>query len=134
MALNGCSVTARAYTSGTTTSDSTKGRCTMTSELRTRTRPLPSQRLTDLTTTSSKWAQRRDIPIAILAWIALAAVALWAAAHIVVSLLLPAIAGLLAFALVPAVKLLQRVMPRFLAILIVYLIVFIALSLLVYFI
>lgn len=106
----------------------------MASEIRTRTRPLHSQRLNDLTTTGSKWAQRRDIPIAILAWIALVAVALWAAAHVVISLLLLAVAGLLAFALAPAVKLLQRVMPRFLAILIVYLIVFTALSMLIYFI
>jgi predicted PurR-regulated permease PerM len=107
----------------------------MASEIRSRTRTLTTQRLADgSSSSSSKWAQRRDIPIALLAWIALLAVALWAAAHIVVSLLLLAIAGLLAFALVPAVKLLQRVMPRFLAIVIVYLVVFVALSLLVYFI
>jgi len=47
-------------------------------------------------------------------------------------LLLLAIAALLAYALVPAVKLLERVMPRFLAMLIVYLIVLSALSLLLY--
>jgi len=47
-------------------------------------------------------------------------------------LLILAIAALLAYALVPAVKLLERVVPRFLAMLIVYLIVLSALSLLLY--
>jgi predicted PurR-regulated permease PerM len=82
--------------------------------------------------TSEKWKLRRDIPLAILAWIAVIAVILWAAGHVVSSLLLLAVAALLAYALAPAVKLLQRVMPRFLAILIVYLLVLSALSLLVY--
>src|SRR5258708_355254 len=80
----------------------------------------------------SKWRRRRDIPVSILAWIGVAAVVLWAASHIVRSLLLLAIAALLAYALVPVVKLLERVMPRFLAMLIVYLIVLSALSLLLY--
>src|SRR5438105_4984257 len=79
-----------------------------------------------------KWARRRDIPIAILAWIAVTGVFFWAAGHIARSLLLLFIAALLAYALAPAVKLLQRVMPRLLAILIVYLIVLSGLSLLIY--
>jgi predicted PurR-regulated permease PerM len=82
--------------------------------------------------TREKWKLRRDIPLAILAWIAVIAVILWAAGHVVISLLLLAIGSLLAYALAPAVKLLQRVMPRFLAILIVYLLVLSALSLLIY--
>ena len=81
---------------------------------------------------NSKWKRRRDIPIAILAWIAVVAIIFWAAGHVIRSLLLLAIASLLAFALAPAVKLLQRVMPRFLAILIVYLVVFIAFGFLIY--
>src|SRR6266699_2057794 len=72
---------------------------------------------------ASRWTRRLDIPLAILAWIGVIAVVLWAASHIIRSLLLLAIAALLAYALVPAVKLLERVMPRFLAMLIVYLIV-----------
>src|SRR5215469_17988185 len=80
----------------------------------------------------SKWTRRRDIPLAILAWIGVIAVVLWAASHIIRSLLILAIAALLAYALVPAVKLLERVVPRFLAMLIVYLIVLSALSLLLY--
>ncbi|MFL5627267.1 MAG: AI-2E family transporter [Ktedonobacteraceae bacterium] len=79
-----------------------------------------------------KWKLRRDIPLAILAWIAVIAVILWAMGHIVRSLLLLAIGSLLAYALAPAVKLLQRVMPRFLAILIVYLLVLSCFSLLIY--
>lgn len=67
-----------------------------------------------------KWKRRRDIPIAILAWIALIAVILWAAAHIIRAILILVIAALLAYALSPLVKLLQRIMPRPLAILIVY--------------
>lgn len=82
----------------------------------------------------SKWTQRRDIPLTILAWIALVAVVVWAAAHIARSLLLVAIAALLAYALAPAVKLLERVMPRFLAMIIVYLLVLSGLSVLGYFI
>ncbi len=81
---------------------------------------------------NAKWKRRRDIPLAILAWIAVAAVILWAAGHVVRSLLLLAIAALLAFALAPAVKLLQRAIPRFLAILIVYLVVLAAFGFFVY--
>lgn len=81
---------------------------------------------------SRKWAIRRDIPVAILAWTALAAVIIWAAGHIGRSLLVLAIASLLAFAFAPAVKLLQRFMPRFLAILVVYLVVLSAVSVFCY--
>jgi predicted PurR-regulated permease PerM len=80
----------------------------------------------------NKWARRRDIPLAILAWTAVAAVIFWAAGHIIRSLLLLIIAALLAYALAPAVRFLQRFMPRILAILIVYLLVLGALSLLIY--
>ncbi len=83
---------------------------------------------------ASKWTRRRDIPIAILAWIALVVVVLWGAGHIASTLLILTIAGFLAFALVPAVKFFQRGMPRPIAILIVYLIVLVGLSLLLYFI
>jgi predicted PurR-regulated permease PerM len=83
---------------------------------------------------ASKWARRRDIPIAILAWIALGVTILWAASHFTRSLLVLTVAALLAFALMPAVRLLERVMPRFLAIIIVYLVVLSGLSLLIYFI
>ena len=83
-------------------------------------------------TTADKWKRRRDIPIAILAWIGVVAVILWAAGHIIRSLLILTIAALLAYALSPAVKLLQRFMPRFLAVLLVYLLALSGLSFLIY--
>jgi len=52
---------------------------------------------------------------------------------IVRTLLLLVLAALLAYALAPGVKLLQRVMPRFLAILIMYIVVLGVVSLLIYF-
>ena len=82
---------------------------------------------------TSVWARRRDIPIALLAWTALAAVVLWGAGHIARTLLLLVLAALLAYALAPGVKLLERVMPRFLAILIMYIVVLGVVSLLIYF-
>jgi predicted PurR-regulated permease PerM len=57
---------------------------------------------------------------------------MWAAGHIITPLLLLVIAALLAYALAPAVGLLQRFMPRLLSILLVYLIVLTALSVLLY--
>jgi predicted PurR-regulated permease PerM len=83
---------------------------------------------------SAKWIRRVAIPLATLAWIGLVAVILWAASHVGRSLILLAIAALLAVALAPAVKLAARVMPRILAILVVYLIVLIGLGIVIYFI
>jgi predicted PurR-regulated permease PerM len=98
-----------------------------------KTRPFFGARTSaELRKLSSKWAIRRDVPIALLAWIALVAVLIWAASHIVRTLLVLAISTLLAFALAPAVKLLQRIMPRFLAILVVYLVVLSGISVLCY--
>ncbi|MGZ3621660.1 MAG: AI-2E family transporter, partial [Ktedonobacteraceae bacterium] len=82
---------------------------------------------------SAKWIRRIAIPLVTLAWIALAAVILWAASHIGRSLILLAIAALLAVALAPAVKLATRVIPRMLAILVVYLAVLIGLGIVIYF-
>lgn len=80
----------------------------------------------------AKWARRCGLPIAILAWAGVIVVALWAAGHIIRMLLILVIAALLAFAVAPLVKILQRTMPRFLAILIVYLFVLSGLSFLLY--
>ena len=82
---------------------------------------------------ASKWTRRRDIHLAILAWIALVVVILWAAGHVAQSLLILTIASFLAFALVPAVKILQRWIPRPLAILVVYLVFLVGLGMLLYF-
>lgn len=81
---------------------------------------------------ATKWARRRDIPIAVLAWLVLAGLILWGASHVVRSLLVVIVAALLAFALTPAVKLLQRFMPRVLAVVVVYLVVLGGISLLLY--
>lgn len=82
----------------------------------------------------SRWAERRDIPIAILAWIALGLFTLWAASFVTRTILVIIVAALLAYALAPAVRLLHRIMPRVVAILIVYLVVLGGISLLLYFI
>src|SRR5207248_8455171 len=72
--------------------------------------------------TSAKWIRRVGIPLATLAWIGVVAVILWAASHVGRSLILLALAAILAVALMPAVKPLQRFMPRILAILVVYIV------------
>jgi predicted PurR-regulated permease PerM len=79
------------------------------------------------------WERRRDIPITILAWTILVVLLIWGASHIVRTLLILTIAGLLAYALLPLVKLFERVMPRFLAVLLVYIVVFGGVCLLLYF-
>ncbi len=81
---------------------------------------------------TTKWVRWRDVGMAILVWIAIVFVILWGAGHIAHTILLLIIAGLLAYALAPGVKLFQRFMPRFLAILIVYLLVLGAVSFLFY--
>ena len=83
---------------------------------------------------AAKWARRRDIPIAILAWIVLGMLIFWALGHVARSIIVFAIAALLAYALTPGVKLLERVVPRVVAIIIVYLVIWGALGLLLYFI
>jgi predicted PurR-regulated permease PerM len=78
------------------------------------------------------WMRRVGLPLAILAWTGVALLILWLAGHVIQALLLLTFAALLAYALAPAVKLLERVMPRFLAILLVYLVALGALSALLY--
>src|SRR2546426_3100041 len=80
----------------------------------------------------AKWMRRVGLPLAILAWTGVALLILWLAGHVIQALLLLTFAALLAYALAPAVKLLERVMPRFLAILLVYLVALGALSALLY--
>ena len=80
----------------------------------------------------AKWMRRCGLPLAILAWTGVALLILWLAGHVIQALLLLTFAALLAYALAPAVKLLERVMPRFLAILLVYLVVLGALGALLY--
>jgi predicted PurR-regulated permease PerM len=80
----------------------------------------------------ARWVRRLVIPLALLAWTGVGLLILWLAGHVIQALLLLTFAALLAYALAPAVKLLERVMPRFLAILLVYLVVLGALGALLY--
>jgi predicted PurR-regulated permease PerM len=81
---------------------------------------------------ATKWMRRRDIPLAILAWIGVFAVLAWGASHLVRVLLLLIIAALLAYALAPLVKWLQGLIPRPFAIVVTCLVVLAVLALLIY--
>jgi predicted PurR-regulated permease PerM len=81
---------------------------------------------------NARWQRRRDIPLAILAWIAVGIIVLMALGYVTHTVIVLIIAGLLAFALAPVVKFLARFMPRFLAILIVYLVILCGLGFLIY--
>jgi predicted PurR-regulated permease PerM len=70
----------------------------------------------------TNWARARDIPLAILGWALVIFVAFWAAGHIIGTLLVLAIAALIAYALAPIASLLRRWLPWPLAIAIVYLV------------
>src|SRR5690242_10648864 len=89
-------------------------------------------RYTDPNATIAKWVRRCGLPLAILAWAGVVLLILWLAGHIIQTLFLLIIAALLAYALAGIVRLFERVMPRFLAILIVYLLVLSAIVALLY--
>lgn len=68
-----------------------------------------------------KWAMRRDTGVALVCWLVVLGVGLWLLSHFARALLLLVIAALLAYALSPVVSRLAHYMPRWLAILVVYL-------------
>ena len=78
------------------------------------------------------WVRRCGLPLAILAWTGVVLLLLWLAGQVIQTLLLLTLAAVLAYALAPAVTFLARVMPRFLAILVVYLVVLGAICALLY--
>src|SRR6476660_9216000 len=78
------------------------------------------------------WIRSCGLPFTILAWTGVALLLLWLVGHVIQTLFLLTFAALLAYALAPAVTLLARLMPRFLAILVVYLIVLGTISALLY--
>lgn len=86
----------------------------------------------DPTAVTAKWVRRCGLPLSILAWAAVVLLILWLAGHVTQTIFLLIIAALLAYALAGVVKLFERVMPRFLAILIVYLLVLGAIVALLY--
>ncbi|HLW02798.1 MAG TPA: AI-2E family transporter [Ktedonobacterales bacterium] len=79
------------------------------------------------------WINARDRGLAILIWLALTFVVFWLFSHIVNTLLLISLAAVLAYALTPAVKLLDRWIPRSLAVILVYILALSALAGLAYF-
>ncbi len=91
-----------------------------------------TDRNTDPTSVIAKWTRRCGLPLAILAWATVVLLILWLAGHIIQTLFLLIVAALLAYALAGVVKFFERVMPRFLAILIVYLLVLSAIVALLY--
>ncbi|GCE45756.1 putative PurR-regulated permease PerM [Thermosporothrix hazakensis] len=79
------------------------------------------------------WTRRLVISLTVLVWIVLALVIGWLLQWVIGSLILLAVAVLLAYALYPAVTFLQRYVPRPLAIATVYLVLFMGLCVLLYF-
>lgn len=85
-------------------------------------------------TSTSLWTRRLIILLTILAAIGVAILLGWGASYIVTALLIFIVASLIAYAIIPVVDLFQRVMPRALAIVAVYVIVLGLLGLILYFI
>lgn len=85
------------------------------------------------TTPTSTWLRRLIITLTLLAWIALAFVVAWLIGRVAQALLLLAIGALLAYVVYPLVRWLEHVMPRLLAVILVYLLVLIGLGILLYF-
>jgi predicted PurR-regulated permease PerM len=80
----------------------------------------------------SVWLRRLIIALTILAWMAIGAVVLTVVSRMVGTLILLIAAGLMSYLIYPLVLVLQRFMPRFLAIIVVYLVGLSALSFLLY--
>src|ERR1700738_4057282 len=85
-------------------------------------------------TSTSLWTRRLIILLTILAAVAVAAVLVWGASYITTAVLVFSVAAPTACAITPVVDRFQRVMPRALAILAVYVIVLGLLGLIFYFI
>ncbi len=85
------------------------------------------------TTSTRVWTRRLIIILTILAGFVLVVLILNGASHITTSILIFAVAALIAYAIAPVVELFHRVMPRALAIVAVYLIVLALFGLLMYF-
>jgi predicted PurR-regulated permease PerM len=85
-------------------------------------------------TSTGIWTRRLIILLTILASVAVAAVLVWGASYITTAILIFIVASLIAYAIIPIVDLFQRVMPRALAIVAVYVIVLGLLGLIIYFI
>jgi predicted PurR-regulated permease PerM len=78
------------------------------------------------------WARRRDTILTVLLWLVAIGIVLWILSHVVQVVLLLAVSAIVAFALEPVATVLGRFLPRFLAILVVYILALAALSALGY--
>ena len=87
---------------------------------------------TDPAVSTSNWTRRLLIALTIVAWIAIGCFIFFVIWLVGESFILVLIGGLLAYIMYPFVLLFRRVMPRLLAIVLVYFILLIALSILVY--
>ena len=87
---------------------------------------------TDPPVSNSIWTRRLLIALTIVAWIAIVCFVFFLIWLVGESFILVLIGGLLAYIIYPFVLLFQRIMPRPLAIILVYLILLVALSVLVY--
>src|SRR5947209_3524335 len=85
-------------------------------------------------TATSVWTRRLIILLTILAAIGLGFLLLWVASYITTAILIFIVASLIAYAIIPIVEFCQRIMPRWLAIVVVYVIVLGLLGLILYFI
>lgn len=85
------------------------------------------------TTTLTHWTKRLVISLTILAWCVLVGMLFWLLGRVAQAIFLLVIGALLAYTIYPLVKLLQRVMPRPLAIIVVYLLGLGLASLLLYY-
>jgi putative heme transporter len=86
----------------------------------------------NLQTSRAIWSRRLIITLTIVAWIAIGCFLLFVVSLIGKTLELMLISGLLAYIIYPLVQVFRRVMPRFLAIILVYFVLLIALSVLIY--
>ena len=70
--------------------------------------------------TANEWARRRDTILTIVLWMLAVGMVFWLLSHVGRVILLLVISGLIAFALAPLTKLVSRILPRPVAILLVY--------------
>src|SRR3954454_4205110 len=70
------------------------------------------------------WIRTLLVPLIILAWLAVAVLIGWLLSHVTRALLMLVLAGILAYAITPLVNLLDRWMPRILALAAAYIIGF----------
>lgn len=92
----------------------------------------PGNKPADQAVSNSAWTRRLLIALTIIAWIVIACFAIFLIWLVGESFILVLIGGLLAYIMYPFVQLFQRVMPRPLAIVLLYLILLVALIVLFY--